>query len=333
LFKVLYEFDNYEGNEMNFLNQSNHTKLFIVCLVQIIIFNVVLYHYFVLNNTHCSQSPEINTIFIDKKNTSHFILHEANMKQSLLNKEHKIPFEVCILTSRRPNNVSYLSTTLSTLRDEAKSIGMDMWQDFSVFDVDGYHNEFVNSEFEGIKFIPEIVKQRTKANCFDDGKDVDTNSPFSIPCKVWQLNLDVISTLTMCHKIAKKGTKEWILFMEDDLLICQDGMFEIKSVIQNRDVENKERQVCEILRFSKHFMAYVAHISCIFDLIDSISSFINQKPHDHVLEDFSQKHELYIHSHNLFSHIGKTSTILYRNEVEYLEKYESMRTTNCIQTI
>lgn len=241
-------------------------------------------------------------------------------------------FEVCIMSARRPGNITYLGGVLRAIERQKQNIDVDMWRDVTVLDLDGI---FSNDEtFRGYKFIPEVNKRRIKAECVNDGLDVSSEAAGQLPCKVRQINLDVGVTLDICHRVARRAGKEWILFVEDDVNACENSFGEIQAKIREINQQTLRQNACVVLRFSKMYMAYAMHTNCVNGITEEISRQAKELPHDLVIDAMKDGNiTVVVHERNLFHHEGVVSTIAYRNEKSYREKYSEMRSDYCGQPL
>jgi predicted transport protein len=241
-------------------------------------------------------------------------------------------FEVCILSARRPGNATYLEGALRAIEKEGRGIDLDMWGDVSVMDVDGIYAD--DEKFRRYKFISEIHKRRIRAGCTDDGKDVAPGSAGQLPCRVWQINLDVLVTLGICHKVARRAGKDWILFVEDDVTACENSLGEIQKKLRETNRVGLRKDACVVLRFSKMYMAYAMHTNCVRVITEEISRRAREMPHDLVMDELKDRNiTVKVHERNLFHHEGVVSTIAYRNEENYREKYSVLRSDYCGQPL
>lgn len=241
-------------------------------------------------------------------------------------------FKTCILTSKRPNNVTYLARQIQSITDQARDINLGMQRDIHIVDVDYPSGHLNDSGLHGIHFIPDIKTIRKFADCVDDGKDVDQNSTMQIPCKVWQANLDLISLFTLCQNEMTLSHAQWALFLEDDVIACRDALIQIQVRI-HQYIQETRNESCTILKLSNLPHLYAMSLPCIPLIIEVLNQSAQNKPSDHAIADListnTDKIQYYVHDRSLFNHIGRTSTIAYRNDEDYLKKYDSMRSSPC----
>jgi len=241
-------------------------------------------------------------------------------------------FEVCILSARRPRNATYLEKALRAIDKEGQGMHLDMWGDVTVVDVDGIYAD--DEKFRRYKFIPEVHKRRIHAGCADDGKDVASGSAGRLPCRVWQINLDVLVTLGICHEVARRAGKDWILFVEDDVTACENSLGEIEVKLRETNRVGVRKDACVVVRFSKMYMAYAMHTNCVRVITGEISRRAREMPHDLVIDELKDRNiTVKVHERNLFHHEGVVSTIAYRNEEKYREKYSDLRSDYCGQPL
>lgn len=256
-------------------------------------------------------------------------LLKKNVKNELKNtiKKTNINYHICILTSQRPGNTSYLQKNLQKLQLQNTKERFQFTQDISVIDVDNHSLKFDDlKQFEN-KIIFKVAEQRIIPNCIDDGKDVgDTtiNGNLSIPCKVWQLNLDFVLGLQICVKYVTLLNKNWILWVEDDVFSCENSLMVIDEILNKQS--NKS---CSILRFSTGLTAFAMSVSCVSKIISEIIPNIDKLPHDNLLIGNQIFEYTYSHPISLFYHAGQISTIEYRNQQQYLLLYQQLRNNIC----
>jgi hypothetical protein len=230
------------------------------------------------------------------------------------------PFEVCVVTARRPGNASYVAGHLASLVAE----GVDP-RDVTVVDVDAGSGAELQG-FAGAK-LPDVRAVRRMADCVDDGNDVETG----VPCPVLQANYDMSMALAVCWEAARGAGKEWLLFAEDDVVACAGSLRKIR---QRLEEARGEPGAC-MVRFGKGAMGYALRARHALDLVADIRAQAASTPHDLVVVGgaWSGAAERPAFGENLFHHVGEVSTIPYRNKKNYLDAYGDMRKDVCGQAL
>ena len=229
-------------------------------------------------------------------------------------------FEVCVVTARRPDNVSYVTRNLASLVVQ----GVDS-RDVTVVDVDASSWAFLGF-FVGVK-LPDVRDVRRMADCVDDGNDVKTG----VPCPVMQSNYDMSMALTVCWEAARVVGKEWLLFIEDDVVACEGSMQKIRRRLE----EISGKAGVSMIRFSKGAMGYALRAKYVLDLVTDIRMQASVKPHDFIVEngDWGGGAKQLVFAENLFHHIGEISSIPYRNKADYVNAYGEQRKDVCGQRL
>jgi len=226
------------------------------------------------------------------------------------------PFEVCVLTARRPENASYVEGALRSLEREGVSM-----RDVTVVDTDGEARARLG-DFGEAK-VPPLLDRRRLADCVDDGRDVSSG----VPCRVLQSNYDVSMALSLCESAARAAGKDWILVMEDDVEACEGSMEAISARL--REAQG-EPSTC-LVNFSKFSRGYALRARHALDLMAEIRAKASETPYDHVLMRGSWPGAAAraVHGQNQFHHVGEVSTVLYRNEQGYRGEFGAMRSDVC----
>lgn len=242
--------------------------------------------------------------------------HSAEVAAARVRGQHaREDFEVCILTSRRPDNTSYLALSLESLRGEGFSM-----QDVTLVDTDGSGREWA-AHFNGVK-LPDVQAVRKRVACIDDGGDVGSG----VPCRVMQSNYDVAMTLAVCQAAALRTGKSWVLFMEDDVTACPGSADGVRAELAR--VHHEQVSLVSFSKFSRCFAVsawYSTHMAL------EVREHAAAKPYDYVMwsDGWRGNSVQKKHPTNLFHHIGEVSTSKYRNEQGYKDMYSGMRSDKC----
>jgi hypothetical protein len=197
--------------------------------------------------------------------------------------------------------------------------------DVTVIDLDGEARPGLES-FVGLK-VPNVQIMRKKADCVDDGNDVETG----VPCPVLQSNYDMSLALVVCGEAARAAGKEWMLFVEDDVVACAGSIEKILKRIE----ESRGEPETFMVRFSKGAMGYALRIRYMLDLVADIRAQALSSPHDIVVVGggWINTASKITFQENLFHHVGEISTIGYRNKQYYRDAYSEMRKDVCGQSL
>ena len=226
-------------------------------------------------------------------------------------------FEVCVITSGRPKNASYIAKNLESFRGEDVKM-----RDITVVNTDGSAGPWLEA-FDDIK-SPNLLSTRRRSECVDDGKDVATG----VPCRVLQSNYDVSMALSVCQNAAFKENKKWILFVEDDVTVCAGAMAKVRH-----ELAQYQNEEVSLVSFSKFSRCFAVSVWFSTQMALEIRQWASVKPYDHVMwsNTWAGNSKQVQYATNLFHHIGETSTLAYRNEDGYKEMYGSMRADSCGQ--
>jgi len=198
---------------------------------------------------------------------------------------------------------------------------MEMLHDVVLLDLDGVFRQ--RSGWASRVFQVHTLN-RTMAQCVDDGNDVATG----LPCRVEQTNHDVAMALEVCGVEAARHSKDWILFIEDDVVACDQTLSTVNNTLSSVNAS----QVA-VYRFGKGTQGTAISAKLYGQLIAKIQEFMQSVPFDVVIiyrDDYGVR---LVYPSNLFHHIGNISSVLYRNKRDYLEKYTAMRSDVCGQPL
>jgi len=154
-------------------------------------------------------------------------------------------FHTCVLTSQRPDNVSYVERAVQSLRAEG-------FARITVVDAQS------------------MARHRKVAQCADDGQDVEAG----VPCKVLQSNYSVAMALWRCDARARKA--KWLLFVEDDMEACPGSLRAIQAALRS----SRARAV-QFSKFSRAFA--VRRGAAVLELVANIRCQAHAAPYDIVL--------------------------------------------------
>ena len=208
---------------------------------------------------------------------------------------------VCMLTSSRA--VPYVAQTAPEVLAQLGS------SNFTLIDADSTCPEDLHP-------IPLEPRRYAHGRDCETGEDTDPLPP----CRVRQQSLDVAVSLRIC--LSLKLT-DWILFLEDDFLPCEGGIQTILSVLQGLPLSTKFARFTQgggavafprqnALAYSKYLLDHYTTVPCDLALLNPWAAGPD-----------------YVHSVHTLKHIGKVSTIGYRNAEEYRRLYSEMRDNEC----
>ena len=222
----------------------------------------------------------------------------------------KITF--CMVTTARP--VSYLARVLDTFVVAEK-----------VNHVDGVGLVVVNpdnstlSGSDAAKLAGFVVHPPVRKMAVCDTPDVE-----GLPiCKVRQGTLDVTESLLYC---AERST-QWVVLLEDDCEACPGSIQEVVDTLSTLNATE-----ISFAKFSKIATGVAFSRDKVSLYAKNAQAHIYDSPHDYFREsewDLTGSARVYVHSRNLFHHIGSVSTIPYRNEKVYHDQYDGIRSDFC----
>lgn len=208
----------------------------------------------------------------------------------------------CMVTSERP--VSYLKRVLDTFTEQRANYMDDVG--------------LVVVNMDGTSWRDSVVHPHTRKLAACDTADME-----GLPiCKVRQSTLDVTESLLYC---ANK-TSGWVVLVEDDCEACPGS---IEDIVEKLGQLNSAST--SLARFSKFSRGVAFPVGKIEAYVKNAQAHVRERPYDY----FDVKNwdptggQVYIHNRNLFHHIGIVSTIAYRNEKEYHQKFDAMRSDKC----
>ena len=208
---------------------------------------------------------------------------------------------VCMLTSSRA--VQYVDKTAPEVLSQLRS------ENFTLIDAD-------NTCPEHLLPIPLQPRLYAHGRDCETGEDTDPLPP----CRVRQQSLDVAVSLRICLSL---NLADWILFLEDDFLPCEGGIQTILSVLQTLPLTTKFARFTQgggavafprqnALAYSKYLLDHYTTVPCDLALPNPWAAGPD-----------------YVHSVHTLKHIGKVSTIGYRNAEEYRRLYSGLRDNEC----
>ena len=251
----------------------------------------------------------------------YFLCSRAKCTQAIMTSKttQEEEFEVCVITSRRPDNVSYITRNLESLRDENVKM-----QDITVVDTDGSAGPWL-AAFDNIK-SPNLLNTRKQSECVDSGEDVASG----VPCRVLQSNYDVSMALSVCQNAASKKNKKWILFVEDDVTVCAGAMVKVRH-----ELAQHQNEEVSLVSFSKFSRCFAISVWYSMQMALEIRQWASVKPYDYVMwsNTWTGNSRQIKYATNLFHHIGETSTLAYRNLDGYKKMYGTMRADHCGQAL
>jgi len=261
----------------------------------------------------------LNVMFTGYILISHPYKKPSSQMPTVLQHTSRLNFKVCIPYAERPQNASYVDLTLDSLARELSPT--EMLHDVVVLDLDGV---FRQRSGWASRVLQVRRLDRAMAQCVDDGNDVATG----LPCRVEQTNLDVVMALEVCGVEAAKHGKEWILFIEDDVVACDQTL----SIV-NKTLWSVNASQVAVYRFGKGTQGTAVSAKLYGQLVAKIRQFMQSVPFDVVVTYRDDYGVRLVYNSNLFHHVGDISSVLYRNKRYYIETYGVMRSDVCGQPL
>ena len=217
----------------------------------------------------------------------------------------------CMLTSHRP--VSYLHEVVQSYEAQ------------NVFRMDGVGLIIVDVDNSSINRSTPLLN-RTIVTCKMTGTNTDEIELEGVPsCKVRQRSWDVAAVLTQCQAV----TSGWVILVEDDCTACEGAIDEVVTTLSTLD-----DTFVAMAKFSKFLRATAFPVQFLHGYVQSVLARLSVKPHDITrVEEWSNGRSQYIHTRNLFHHIGTISTEANKNKEEYRRLYDGLRNDVCYQSL
>ncbi len=219
-----------------------------------------------------------------------------------------------MITALRPGGVSYLTRVVGAYQKQ-HAYQMD-GVGLVIIDTDGgTAGEAARGRPEGIG-----LQNRNKAVC--DTPDVE-----GLPsCRVRQRTLDVTASLEKCRSI----TSGWVILVEDDCEPCQDALSESLAALAALSSEETS-----MAKFSRNMCATAFPVKRVSAYIQACTERLYTHPHDVIYADSwaPDPARVYVHTKNLFHHIGNISTEPHKNVPMWQEQYGGLRTDSCGESL
>jgi hypothetical protein len=209
----------------------------------------------------------------------------------------------CVITSARPT--SYLTQVTDSLRDALRMDGVGLL----VVSTD-------NRTAPGrTGFV--VLRDRRLAVC-------DTPDAEGLPsCKVRQITLDVTAGLAACAE----HTSGWVVLVEDDCVACEGAVDETVAALSGLSA----REI-SFARFSKGLRGIAFPARKVGRFARYAVARLYTHPHDITkMEDWDPPGKMYVHSRNLYHHIGVVSTDDRKNTDDFRRRYAVYRDDVCFQ--
>ena len=209
----------------------------------------------------------------------------------------------CVITAAR--RTSYLTHVTDSLRDATRMDGVGL----IVVSTD---NSTAPTQ---TGFL--VLRDRRLAVC-------DTPDAEGLPsCKVRQITLDVTSGLSACAD----HTSGWVVLLEDDCVACEGAVDETVSVLSGLSARE-----LSFARFSKGLRGIAFPARKIRAFAEYAVSRLYTHPHDITkMEDWDPPGRMYVHTRNLYHHIGVVSTDDRKNTDEFRHTYAVYRDDFCFE--
>ena len=157
-------------------------------------------------------------------------------------------------------------------------------------------------------------------DCLNPHEDTDPLPP----CAVRQQGLDVANALSACYHRVNHDNTNWIIMMEDDFMPCEHAFRELLDTLDGLNTLKTK-----FARFTQGGEVVAFPLENVLLYALSIMENIATSPHDRILLlPWSSQADVVFNRH-LFKHIGNVSTIMYRNDLEYVRQYSGLRDNSC----
>lgn len=215
----------------------------------------------------------------------------------------------CIPTARR--DVSYLDQVVESYSQQ------------HVFNMNGVALAVIDIDNSTLGKYTPLQRDRTIAAC-----DTTQSEPPGMPtCRVRQQGLDVTSALMQCAAYSSA----WVVLAEDDCVACEGGLDEVIYTLSLLHM-----QAIAMAKFSKFLRATAFPVDIVSDYAQSVRNplRLNTRPYDVTkIEEWAPGRREYIHTRNLFHHIGYVSTEPARNDAAYRAMYAELRGDVCFDRL
>jgi hypothetical protein len=210
----------------------------------------------------------------------------------------------CMPTARRDE--SYLDQVVQSYRTQ------------NVFRMDGITLVVLDTDNSTLGWYTQLHR-RKKALC--DATDVD----WAPSCQVRQQGLDVTAALTQCANL----TSGWVVLTEDDCEACRGALDEVISTLGKLDMNT-----IAMAKFSKFVRATAFPVDVVPNYVKSVVDRLYTSPYDvTVMEQWAPGRRQYIHTRNLFHHVGYVSTEAKRNDEKYRAAFAQLRGDVCFEKL
>jgi hypothetical protein len=233
---------------------------------------------------------------------------------------------IAILTIPRIHRENYLALTVTSLLRHIPLNESDVYRDkLKIYIYNHNKNNARHDNFENLESHHNVVKV--------NGNSIVASA--QTPSLAKQQILDLIWTLKDLQTIKTR----YIMLLEDDFTLCQNGFYAIEYVMRKSTFWNPNWIA---LRVSYGMNGIIMKKSDINLLVFYFESTLNSgKPPDHLFYDFCRRsgRDIMTYRNNLFFHIGKTSTFpnrppryspdCWQTSFDWLQDYERFRNEDC----
>lgn len=256
-------------------------------------------------------------LFVSVNNGLPLLLSSSNLKNA----------HICIVTAYR-DKVSYVQQTTAALNHQLKKNANFTMSVIIVISDDDHHRSSNSAYYEKAFKLPNASplhsRQKTNGPDCETGEDTDPLPP----CKVRQQALDVVGALEQCY--FSDMLSEWFVLMEDDFEPCANTTLkELWQALQKQQTSN-----VKFVRFTQGGGGVAFPRASVLPYVNFVREHNREFPHDRMLTmtEWSALPDVVLPIH-LFKHIGKVSTIAYRNSADYIRDYASIRDNECGEPI
>lgn len=235
----------------------------------------------------------------------------------------------CMPTASRVG-VSYLNQVVSSY--EAQGIFRMDGVSLMVLDAD-------NSTSGRYLAVRNRKTSCTHSNGEATATSVNVHNDNKPSCKVQQQGLDVVAALMQCAEV----TTGWVVLVEDDCVACDGALDEVVTTLasfnNHNDNNNYNNVKIGMAKFSKFMRATAFPVDTLPRYTASVMERLDKMPYDiTIIEQWPMSErsaivQYYVHTRNLFHHIGLVSTEASRNEDDYMKRYAALRGDVCFEEL
>ena len=174
-----------------------------------------------------------------------------------------------------------------------------------------------------VNSVTSLSNRQRPIGC-DSEEDSRSGGEDGLPlCKVQQQGLDVAATLERC--LAAHPGVDWIILLEDDFMPCDStALAGLMATLDTLDPLQTK-----FARFTQGSGGVAFPSGNVQRYAASVRAHIATQPYDRVLLEAWARQADFVFERHLFRHIGRVSTLAYRNSAAYLRDNGWLRDNEC----